>query len=53
MSTFIDGKINLQGFVSSLTASIDYLTSWMNVIESAVYRCYDNCKFLTFVASVS
>jgi len=41
MGFIADGEYVATGMVSSFGASVDFDTSWMNVIESSVKRCFD------------
>jgi len=52
MGILVDGQLSPQGFISGFSASIDFESSWMSVIDTAVNRCYDTGKFFTHFQSI-
>jgi len=45
MSLIIDGDFGTQALISSFSASVDYDTAWMYIIETSVERCYNTGLF--------
>jgi len=39
---FINGELVPQGLITALSASVDFDTAWMYIIDNSVNRCFDS-----------
>jgi len=39
---FINGELAPQGLITALSASVDFDTAWMYIIDNSVNRCFDS-----------